>query len=207
MARKRKRIRLISIFKRISVVDEPQQAPLHNEIIITESDTISLTSMVLTAKRQGDFYVAEVATVEADGYITGTITAANSVVKGRVKGTITCTDELLVKSTAIIEGTAIAKKMTIEAGAIINGALHITEDVQTQPLLDKLAKATLLLNNGHMPEVEEIDAVEPMAPPRVEPMEIPAEPPARVQAVKKKLKTKRVDNTPPPTDEKMGGWW
>lgn|SRR5690606_13692632 len=198
MARKRKRIRLIRIFKRKSVVDEPQQAPLHNEIIITEHDTISLTSMVLTAKRQGDFYVAEVATVEADGYITGTITAANSVVKGRVKGTITCTDELLVKSTAIIEGTAIAKKMTIEPGAIINGALHITEDIQTRPLIDKLAKATLLLNNGYMPEVEEID---------VTPVEIQAAPPARVQAVKKKPKTKRVDNTPPPTDEKTGGWW
>ena len=189
---------MIRIFKRKSVVDEPQQAPLHNEIIITEHDTISLTSMVLTAKRQGDFYVAEVATVEADGYITGTITAANSVVKGRVKGTITCTDELLVKSTAIIEGTAIAKKMTIEPGAIINGALHITEDIQTRPLIDKLAKATLLLNNGYMPEVEEID---------VTPVEIQAAPPARVQAVKKKPKTKRVDNTPPPTDEKTGGWW
>lgn len=199
MARKRKRIRLFRLFKRKPDENEPQQkAPLYNEIIITERDTISLASMILTAKRQGDFYVAEVATVETDGYITGTITAASSVVKGRVKGMITCTDELLIKSTAIIEGTAIAKKMTIERGAIINGALRIGGHVETQPLLDKLENATSLLNNGHTPEVEEID---------VETAGATAKPPAREQPVKKKPKTKKVDHTPPPADEKTGGWW
>lgn len=208
MARKRKRIRLISLFKRKSNKDEQrQQEPLYNEIIITEHDTISLKSMVLSAKRQGDFYVADMAIVEVDGYITGTITASNGIVKGRVKGNVACTNELVIKSKAIIEGNIIAKEIIVEHGSIINGTLCVTEETgQTRiTLVEKLDKVRSFMNNGYLPEVEEIDVVERITPPPVEPVKTSTEPRIKGQTAKKKAK--RTDSQRPPLDEKTGGWW
>ncbi|SEL26804.1 Polymer-forming protein [Parapedobacter koreensis] len=146
--------------KSTSEAQEPQQ----NEIIVTEQDTISLTSMILVNKRQGNFYVREVATVATNAYISGAIVSSEGVIRGRVTGNITCTGNLLIASTAIIEGAVAAKSTTIESGAIINGTMSVIDEAPASLLAEKIRLAEKLLGNGYTPAIEPIEVPAAMSP-------------------------------------------
>lgn len=198
-------------FKRKSIKKKPPEHPAlqYNEIIIIDHDTISLKSMVLSAKRHGNFYIGQQVTVEADGYITGTITAVDGVIKGRVKGNITCSNELVIASTAIIEGAVVGKKIAIERGSIINGSLTVTADINPTVLMEKLRIAKTQLGSGHIPEIETITPPE-VGPPVgtiLPPSEAKGTPTKQRSREERKTKTKRVEAQPPPTNEEAGNWW
>jgi cytoskeletal protein CcmA (bactofilin family) len=60
-------------------------------------------------------------TLAAGSVVVGNITAANVTVLGQVDGDITATDRLLVRSTAVIEGTLISPRLGITDGAQFEG--------------------------------------------------------------------------------------
>lgn len=208
MTKKQKRIKLFDLFKPKSVKNNSEQEPLqYNEIIVTEHGTISLKSMVLTAKRQGNFYVGETVTVEADGYITGSIVCAAGVVKGRVKGKITCMGELIINPTAIVEGDLIAKTVTVESGSIINGTLSVSDDILPSLLTDKLHIAKALLSDGLIPAIETVDLPEPEKPPQAETAKSTVKQKKRGQKNVKTNTTANHDNQSSEGKESMGSWW
>lgn len=207
MTRKRKRISLIDLFRKkpANRVSTAHDSPLHNEIIVTEHGTISLKSMVLTAKRQGNFYVGEAVTVEADGYITGTIVATDGVIKGRIKGSLTCVGELTIKPTAIIEGAVTAKRITIEPGSIINGTLSISDNTQEALLAEKLQIAKALLGDGYEPAIEPVDLPESATPYSMETLksEVRQKEPGPKNAKTKPERSGQFS----PDEEAPGNWW
>lgn len=54
------------------------------------------------------------------GVLEGTITCANAVIEGTVKGQLTVNDQLHVRETAKINGEIVTGKLIVQAGAIFN---------------------------------------------------------------------------------------
>lgn len=115
MTKKQKRFRLIDFFKQKSAKE-------HTSVNQWAQDNMGLmNSMILSGNRQGNFYAHDLITVTADSHISGTIVTTNGVMKGKITGNITCTGELLIEPTAIIEGNITAKIIDIRPGSIIHG--------------------------------------------------------------------------------------
>jgi len=66
-------------------------------------------------KTRGDLRVDKGSKIKAD------VEAANAVVAGQVKGNLTIQSNLELGATAVIEGDIVAKVLSIEPGAILNG--------------------------------------------------------------------------------------
>jgi len=109
MEEKPKRFKLINFFK-------SKLTDRHTPIDKSVAD-----EMILSGTRQGNFFAPDQITVTADSHIYGTIVAAHAIVSGRVTGDITCSGELLIEATAVIEGNMVASTIDIRPGAVIRG--------------------------------------------------------------------------------------
>lgn len=67
--------------------------------------------------------------IGAKGFIEGELTCANAVISGTLKGKITVSDKLTLKSTAKIEGEIYTKVLSVEEGAKITGTCDMTNQV------------------------------------------------------------------------------
>ncbi len=67
------------------------------------------------------------------GVMNGTLTCANAVVMGYVKGTLHVSDTLTLKSTAKIEGDIDTKVLSIEPQAIFTGTCDMSKAGNKQP--------------------------------------------------------------------------
>lgn len=65
--------------------------------------------------------------VGGTGMIKGEIICKYADVEGKIEGKITVTDLLTLKSTSIIEGDIVAKRLAIEPGARFTGSCSMTE--------------------------------------------------------------------------------
>lgn len=66
-------------------------------------------------KTRGDLRVEKGSKIKAD------VEAANAAVSGQIKGNITVQNNLELGATAVVEGDIVAKVLSIEPGAILNG--------------------------------------------------------------------------------------
>lgn len=142
---------------------QPQPAG-RNEIIIHEEDTISLSTMVLSDIRKGNFFIQGEAIVEKNSFITGTIVSTNAIITGRVDGEVICTGEVVLAASAIVEGNLKASTVVISPHAIFNGNLMIsgqTSATAESLLSEKINLAQRLLNKGYIPEVEILEESDP----------------------------------------------
>jgi len=65
------------------------------------------------------------AVIGATGVIEGDINAQNADISGTVKGKITCTDLLFLKSTARVSGDIVTGKLVVEVGASFTGSCNM----------------------------------------------------------------------------------
>lgn len=127
MTKQQRRFRLIDFFKRKSA----KQTSVNLE---AQDNMDSLDSMILSGDQQGNFYAHGTITVTVDSHISGTIATTNGIIKGKITGDITCTGELLVEPTAIIEGNITAKTIDIRPGSIIHGTFtHLAATDASEP--------------------------------------------------------------------------
>ncbi len=80
-------------------------------------------------KTRGDLRVENGSKIKAD------VEAANALVSGHIKGNITIQNNLELTASAVIEGDIVAKVLSIEPGAILNGHCSVS-------LGDKVAAAS-----------------------------------------------------------------
>lgn len=69
--------------------------------------------------------------VGRQGSVQGDITTREAVIGGRVQGTISASERIEVQSTSVIVGNLDTKSIAVMEGGKINGALRITDAVQT----------------------------------------------------------------------------
>jgi cytoskeletal protein CcmA (bactofilin family) len=55
------------------------------------------------------------------GKVIGDVIGSNADISGQMKGDLTVTDTIFLKSTALIEGDMVTNKLIVESGAIFSG--------------------------------------------------------------------------------------
>lgn len=142
----------MSLFKKRKVEDII--GTQETKIVKNGRDTIVLGPLLLTGQKEGNFYVQDILTVDADADIMGDVTATNCVINGKVTGNIVCAKELHLGATAVIGGSIMAKGAVIDTGCIINGTVLLAPRVETAILSIKIAEAeNMLVNETVMPKI------------------------------------------------------
>lgn len=77
-------------------------------------------------KTRGDLRVEKGSKIKAD------VEAANAVVSGQIKGNVTIQSNLELGASAVIEGDIVAKVLSIEPGAVLNG--HCLVSMSDKPV-------------------------------------------------------------------------
>jgi cytoskeletal protein CcmA (bactofilin family) len=92
------------------------------------NDLFSDKLILLDESLSGNLFCAETIVVEQNGKLSGNITSKSCVVSGTINGNIVSTDQMNIKSTAIIKGNIQSALINIEPGAVINGCVTIMQD-------------------------------------------------------------------------------
>ena len=78
-------------------------------------------------KPRGDLRVEKGSKIKAD------VEAANALVSGAIKGNITIQNNLELTASAVVEGDIVAKVLSIEPGAIVNGHCSVASGEKPPP--------------------------------------------------------------------------
>lgn len=106
-----------------------------NGLVREGNDYLSDKVIFLDQKLAGNLFCSEEIFIENDGELAGNICGKHCVISGTVTGNISTTELLEITKTAVIKGKIRARDICIEPGAVVNGAITISED--------KAAAATL----------------------------------------------------------------
>lgn len=90
--------------------------------VITNSDIRFDGTLVGNLKTKGKVVIGET------GSIKGIIECKNSVLEGKLEGKITVTELLTLKSTCVLTGDIITRRLAIEPGAKFSGNCTMTAD-------------------------------------------------------------------------------
>jgi cytoskeletal protein CcmA (bactofilin family) len=78
----------------------------------------------------GNITIAGKFVLGPNGIVEGNITSANADLSGEVKGTVTISETLSLKSTAKINGDIVTAKLMIEPGALFTGTCNMGAKVK-----------------------------------------------------------------------------
>ena len=119
---------MFEFFKR-TPKKEPEPSISNIATLVREGDDLFSDSLILLDEHlSGNLFCAEEIVIEQNGILSGNMTAKRCVVSGTINGDIVSTDEMNIKSTAVIRGTIKSPAINIEPGAIINGKVIIATD-------------------------------------------------------------------------------
>ena len=104
-------------------------------------DIITLGSLCIDDQQEGNFFIEDTLTVNANALIIGNITTTHCIIEGKVIGNIICTEYLQLGATAIIDGTIMTKTAVMEEGCIINGRVLLDPNIKVSLLSLKIAEA------------------------------------------------------------------
>lgn len=119
---------MFEFFKRTPKKDP--ETPISNiAALVREGNNLLSDSLILLDERlSGNLFCAEEIVVEQNGVLSGNMTAKRCIVSGTINGDIVSTDQMDIKSTAVIRGNIKSATINIEPGAVINGKIVIAED-------------------------------------------------------------------------------
>lgn len=78
---------------------------------------------------EGSVNAGKAVVVGKDGKVEGTVDTQDAVISGAVSGTVTAESRLELQATARIDGDIFARRMQLEEGALVNGKVHMGEEV------------------------------------------------------------------------------
>jgi cytoskeletal protein CcmA (bactofilin family) len=78
-------------------------------------------SIRIDGKLVGDVVAKANAAVGSNGSIEGTLTARNISLAGKVQGTVTATEKLVLEGKSILRGDIRAARLVIDEGAVFDG--------------------------------------------------------------------------------------
>ena len=70
--------------------------------------------------------------VSHGGTVVGDVHAKRATIAGKIKGSIIVKEQLLLKGTALIEGTITAARLVVEDGALFNGDCNMQRNAKTK---------------------------------------------------------------------------
>ena len=105
---------------------------------------------------EGSIKAGKAVVIGKQGIVTGDISTQDAVISGRVEGTLVAASRLELQATCHIEGEVHTRRMQLEEGAVLNGNVHMGQD------LPESAKATRAPKKPQ-PEVKPQATPEPAA--------------------------------------------
>jgi cytoskeletal protein CcmA (bactofilin family) len=104
---------------------------------------------------EGSIKAGKAVVIGKQGVVTGDISTQDAVISGRVEGTLVAASRLELQATCHIEGEVHTRRMQLEEGAVLNGNVHMGQD------LPDSAKATSRAPKKSQPEVKTKATPEP----------------------------------------------
>ena len=83
---------------------------------------------------EGNVEAGKAVVVGKDGDVQGDIRTEDSIISGRIRGSVTAASRLEIQSTARIDGEVHARRMQLEEGAMLNGTVRMGEvEIESEP--------------------------------------------------------------------------
>ena len=98
-----------------------------------EGKIISVGSIRIDGKINGEITASESLTLGTSGEIEGSVEAKNIIIGGKVRGGIQAADRIVFESKAIVKGDIRAKRLVIDEGAMFDGHVVMTDKHQVNP--------------------------------------------------------------------------
>jgi cytoskeletal protein CcmA (bactofilin family) len=132
-----------------------KESDIFNKNIVTiGNELISSSPILISEKMFGDFYCLDELVIDELGDITGNIATTRCVIKGKISGNVLCLKNIIIKSTAIIEGEITAGTVEVESGAVINGCINLQRDLQAPELIKKVKECQAEENQRTVPVIK-----------------------------------------------------
>ena len=87
-----------------------------------KGDIISEADFRIDGKLDGNLKTSGKVVIGKDGYIHGKVECVNADIEGSFNGELLVADLLSLKSSAVIEGTVVVSKLSVEPGASFNAS-------------------------------------------------------------------------------------
>lgn len=78
---------------------------------------------------EGSIRAGKAVVIGKQGVVTGDISTQDAVISGRVEGTLVAASRLELQATCRIEGEVHTRRMQLEEGAVLNGNVHMGQDL------------------------------------------------------------------------------
>lgn len=82
---------------------------------------------------EGSIKAGKAVVVGKQGVVTGDISTQDAVISGRVEGTLVAASRLELQATCHIEGEVHTRRMQLEEGAVLNGSVHMGDELPKAP--------------------------------------------------------------------------
>ena len=89
-------------------------------------------SIRIEGKVNGEISSTGTVTIGAKGEVEGDIMSVNTIVGGRVKGSIKATEKIILEANSILVGDLQAARLTIDEGAMFEGKCSMTDEEETE---------------------------------------------------------------------------
>lgn len=109
------------------------------ESVVTGKLSIQ-NSVRVEGKVNGEISSTGTVTIGAKGEVEGDIIAVNTIVGGRVKGSIKATEKIILEANSILVGDLQAARLTIDEGAMFEGKCSMTEEEEQEENKEKKQK-------------------------------------------------------------------
>jgi cytoskeletal protein CcmA (bactofilin family) len=90
----------------------------------------------------GSITAGKAVVIGKNGEVVGDISTQDAVISGRVEGTLRAASRLELQATCHIEGEVHTRRMQLEEGAVLNGNVHMGENVQMSDPAEPKASAS-----------------------------------------------------------------
>ncbi|MEK7672012.1 MAG: polymer-forming cytoskeletal protein [Bacteroidota bacterium] len=94
-------------------------------------------SIRIDGKFVGDINAKTSAAVGLTGSIDGTLSARNITVAGKISGTVTATEKLVLEAKSVMHGDIRAAKLVVDEGAMFDGKCDMKQSTPSTPSMPK----------------------------------------------------------------------
>jgi len=109
-----------------------EQATIGRTLVI-KGEISAAEPLYIDGKVEGSLHVTDQrVTVGRFGSVVANIDAKEVVIMGSVKGNVTCTDRLDIRSEGSLIGDVVSQRISVEDGAVLKGSVEVRVGMQKQ---------------------------------------------------------------------------
>lgn len=100
---------------------------------VVEGKLMTEGSIRIDGTMVGDVVAKADAAIGPTGTLEGKLSAKNVSLAGKVKGTITASEKLILESKSVLQGDIIASKLVVDEGAVFDGHCKMSAEAAAKP--------------------------------------------------------------------------